>query len=55
MFAEPISVGGFRGTRALSADLMPALAEGLGVDPARCCLKFAAVAGADLGWNGATF
>ena len=54
-YAELISVGEFRDTRKLSADLMPALAEGLGVDPARLYLKFTAVEGANFGWNGATF
>ena len=54
-YAELVSVGGFRDTRKLSADLTPALAEGLGVAPERLYLKFTAVAGADFGWNGSTF
>lgn len=55
-WAEIVSVGGYRGrTREISAAIMPAIESALGVSQARCYLKFTAVDGSDMGWQGSTF
>lgn len=55
-WAELVSVGGFRGKNAaISSALMAAVEKALGISPSRFYIKFAAVEGSEIGWQGSTF